>query len=644
MINTKTKTPKAKKAPSRSQVAPELRTSSKKSAPAVNPMDISNINLSEDAPDGEGMGVWKKAVLLLATAASTAVGMAQTAAAAPAASLAVRQTQDIGMEVMLLPRGTPRIDLVRQTEMRYQGGDQRERDIPYSDVGVHLGDGLFHDVNGNLSLVPALKFGHEVGATDFRRIDMDVPGWDESVVRFGNTVHYSESPYTRHVFAEVGGTIRLSNKQGEQTYEQLQNGVQFRSEEGVHWRVTRDGQNIHIDGPGENDSNIFMTEGVLRVSGQRNRRTDAISLDSSVQINGYGPDSNTRYGSQTTVEVGGPMNDYTITPTADGYLVEGSGLFEGDRRISIDNPDELRKFDLNYRQLVEQIEAAEPGYSERHPLVMALLEYAVANPGLVGEEEPGSGLFQAGTAIAGAGGALQSGRALIAGSEALSLAGNAQALGASALAAKAAAQAAAQAGNLGQAAALAAQAQEMGNQARALGAEAMEIGKGAQHAAEVARIMTGVAGALEIIDGGMDLHRGASNKSIVEGAIDITEAQRILLSETLTGADLEQAMEDYTKVMEILAGLKKNANKQITVGGLKIGCGGLMLISALVGGAVLPPIIGAVGLACTAGTAAYEHWDQIEAFFKGEEYVPDPTLREMLPVEVRDNDLILEMD
>ena len=119
----------------------------------------------------------------------------------------------------------------------------------------------------------------------------------------------------------------------------------------------------------------------------------------------------------------------------------------------------------------------------------------------------------------------------------------------------------------------------------------------------------------------------------------VTEALRERLSGELTGIKQEQMMEDYSKVMQILRGLKKNANKQITIGGLKIGCGGLMLISALAGGAVIPPIIGAVGMVCTVGTSVYEHWDQLEAYFTGTEVQPDPTLRDVLPGQLREVDL-----
>ena len=43
--------------------------------------------------------------------------------------------------------------------------------------------------------------------------------------------------------------------------------------------------------------------------------------------------------------------------------------------------------------------------------------------------------------------------------------------------------------------------------------------------------------------------------------------------------------------------------------------------------------MGAVGIACTVGTAAYEHWDELKAFFTGDEVETDPTLLNILPDE-----------
>lgn len=609
--------------------------------------DAVELRFSEKGPDSAGLSGWQKVV------AGTMAGVAGLAAFAPKANAApidalVTQSisQSDGLEVTVLPQGTARVDVLRRVtgyQSRTAGSHgTREVHADYSDVGVHLGRGLFHDGNGNLVLVPSLAAGWEDGISDFKRVEIDSPGYDDTVTRWGNTVHHKESSYSRNVYVEQGDTMQIHHRGESTQYEVLSNGVQYRGEEGLEWRVTQNGNSLEVDGPGENDVRLIYAANGIDILGT-NGNNSVTHSPTEIRVRGAGTDYEvTRSGAGviTNVEASGPFNDYTIIRDGNNIRVEGPFNTRG----LVVNPAEfMQRQEINFGELSRMIEEAEPGYAEKHPLVMGLLEYATANPGLVGEDDNETGFLQAGTGIATGGGALASGQALMTGAQALSLAENARALGAAALRAQAAAQAAAQAGNLTQAAAMGAEASNLAGQARALGGEAMRIGEAAQNTAQVAQIMTGVAGALEIIDGGMDLHRGASNRSIVEGAIVITESLRERLSAEQTGAELEQTMEDYSKVMEILQGLKKNADKQIRVGGLKIGCGGLMLISALAGGAIIPPIIGVVGMACTAGTAVYEHWDEMKAFFTGDQVEPDPTLREMLPDQLHD-EILFKLD
>jgi hypothetical protein len=124
----------------------------------------------------------------------------------------------------------------------------------------------------------------------------------------------------------------------------------------------------------------------------------------------------------------------------------------------------------------------------------------------------------------------------------------------------------------------------------------------------------------------------------VEGAIAVTEARMQELRGTLTGAELERATEDYSKVMNTLEQLRQNAKKQVRVGGLKVGCGSLLLVSALMGPKA-PVALGAVGIACTAGTSIYEHWDKLESFFD-KDAPQRPTLIDILP----DDEIVLKLD
>lgn len=587
----------------------------------------------------KGTSTWKKALLGVAGMSSALVG---TAAAAAPQQVALQQTllqtqEKFPLQIVLIPNGTPRVDILRQTEER---GDRTvERD--YAMVGVDLGNGVFHDAHGNLSFVPALAFGWDGPVRDFKRVEVKIPaGFDQNVGRFFNTVHYNESPYTRNVYVEVGKEVTLTNREGKFTYERLPNGVQLRSKEGLRWRVTDQGDKLFIDGPADQDMTIERQGHSVRLQAPHQRNT-VNEWGNKLEVDGTGRDYEmTREGDTTRIK-GGFLNNYTITREGNMLKVDGP---LATRIIDVNPQQKMERWEVTYGELTKKLEEAEPGYVQRHPLVMAVLEYAVQNPGLIGEENGDiDGVVQGGTAIATAGGALHSGVALTTGAKALSLAENARALGASAMAAKAAAQTAAQAGNLSRAAALGAEAQQLAGQARSLGDQAMRLGEGAKNAAQVAKIMNGVAGALEIVDGGMDIHKGSSDKSIVKGAMAITEAVKDQLQTQQTGPDLERTMEDYSKIMSILHRLEGQANKQIRVGGLKIGCGGLLLISALAGGGVLPLALGAVGTACTIGTAAYEHWDTIEAFFSGKPIEEDPTLRELFPPAAQ-NELRIKMD
>ena len=614
--------------------------------PEVDRSDAVELRFNESGPEQGGLSLWQK---VLAGGMAGVAGLTAVAPSAQAAPIDQLVTQAIsqsdGLEVTVIPPGTARVDILRKTEQRYNPGrtaGDDTRDVPYSDVGVHLGRGLFHDANGNLSLIPTLAGGWtEDAISDFTRVELDIPGYDENVTRFGETTHHKGSRYSRNVYVETpDGQMEVHHKGDMTKYEVLQDEIQFRGEQGLEWRITQAGNRVSVDGPGEDDYTLTYSPTGIDVLGNRVANTITTS-DTQVQIKGSGPDATiTRSGpggSTTQIERSGPFNDYTIV--REGNIIRIDAPMS-DQTLRINPADFMNEQTINYAELARKIEEAEPGYAEKHPLVMGLLEYATANPGLVGEDEAGNDVFlDVGKGIATGGGALQSGTALLKGAEALSLAENARALGASAAAAQGAARAAAAGGNLSQAAALGAEAQNLAGQARALGAEAQRIGDSAMGTAKVARVMTGVAGALEIADGVGDLHKGASSKDIVEGAIVVTEALRERLSEELTGIKHEQMMEDYSKVMQILNGLKKNANKQITIGGMKIGCGGLMLISALAGGAVIPPIIGAVGMVCTVGTSVYEHWDQLEAYFTGTEVQPDPTLRDVLPGQLREVDL-----
>jgi hypothetical protein len=612
-------------------------------APKTEIKDAVELRFDEQGPAAEGLSFWQKVVGgTMAGVAGLAAFAPQAAHAAPAEALVSQSiSASDGLEVTVLPRGTARVDLLRQTSSRNSlGGRSAGREtsnVAYSDVGVHLGRGVFHDTNGNLVLVPSLAAGWNDGLTDFKRVELDLPGRNMDVTRYDNTTHVNRGTTDRTVFVDHGATNTLDvHHRGDHTkYEVLRNGVQYRGERGVEWRVTQNGNQLNVDGPDDSDVALTYSQNGIDLRGPHLQNSITLGAN-RITTNGDGPDydvSRSPNGEVIRVDARG-ASDVTITQEANNIVrVQGAG----GSTFTVNPAEFMNRTTMNFNELSRMIEQAEPGYAQRHPLVMGLLEYATANPGLVGEGEHDNtaGLLQAGTGIATAGGVVESGVALGTGARALSLAENARALGASALRAQAAAQAAGQAGNLSQAAALGNQARTLAGQARELGGQAAQLGESARSTAQVARVLTGVAGAIEIVDGTIDIHRGSENRSVVEGAIVITEALHERLTQEQTGAALERTHEDYSKVMQILRGLQRNADKQVTVGGLKIGCGGLLLISALAGGAVIPPILGAIGAICTTGTAVYEHWDELKAFFTGEELQPDPTLRNVLPEAVQ---------
>lgn len=620
-------------------------------APKKDIADAVELRFNESGPDAnEEKPFWKK--LGAASMAAVAGVMALTPKAAAAAPIDALVTQQIsesdGLEVVVLPRGTARVDLLRKRELSAgsSSSDPQYHNVGHTDVGVHLGRGIFHDANGNLTLIPSLAVGWEDVVRDFSHVEMDIPGSDDTVTRFGNTVIHKKSSANRSGYVDRGNIMEYHRKGGhESQYEVLHNGIQYRGESGnLEWRITQQGNVVDVDGPGEErDLTVTFAEQGIDIVGQR-RHNEIIHSDSHIQVKGDGTDYKVQRsvtGAITEVKPSGIFNDKTIV--RNGNEIRSDGTF-GTSTLSVDPAEYVQNQTLNFENLKAAIEESEAGYAEKHPLIMGLLEYATANPGLVGEDDAGDSAFLgAGKAISVSSGALASGRALSQGAQALSLAENARALGAAALQAQAAAQAAQAANNMSQAMALGAQAQDLAGQAKALGGEAMKLGEGAQNAAQVARIMNGLAGTLSVIDGGIDLHQGASNKSIIDGAIIVTNALFEQLKEEQTGAELERTNEDYSKVMTILSQLRENAQKQQTVGGLKVLGGGLLIISALASGGVVPLLLGVAGTVVTAGTSAYEHWDHLKAIFTGEEVETDPTLKELLPEGLQD-EILFDLD
>jgi len=124
--------------------------------PGSYPEKIARPEFDKEAPATEhGPKGWKKAVLAGSLALSAFTGLAPTAHAAIAAIQQAPRSLTNGMEVLVLPSGTPRLDIFQSDK---RGIDREVSPRDYSQVGLSLGDGLFQDTEGNLSLVPFLAY------------------------------------------------------------------------------------------------------------------------------------------------------------------------------------------------------------------------------------------------------------------------------------------------------------------------------------------------------------------------------------------------------------------------------------------------------------------------------------------------------
>ncbi|MEW6277028.1 MAG: hypothetical protein AB1758_00295 [Candidatus Eremiobacterota bacterium] len=599
-----------------------------------------------DDPDGNSSSLsWgKKATLAICLGLTGSGGMLAAATAAMAAEPALVATIEQPMprmSVIVVPHGTPRIDVIPRHQVTYHYEDHDQvRYEDYAEVGVYLGDGLFHDANGNLSYLPTAAHGWNPVIDSFKKVDMEIHlGRDKSAGRFGNTVHFNESPTYRHVFTEKNGNIEQVNSDERYKFEHAPGAIQVTGPSGPAYRVFHQSGNVVVAQAGQEDIVITPGAAQTRIAQGANRLGSVAVLDEGrMKLEGIrGPSTVVRSAGGAVLDVdGGLWQDFRLT--REGGVIH-TERFGGDHKTLIDTPEQLAESQQRFRQILDHLEAVEPGYAQKHPLIISILEYAAFNPGMLSDDEGAKNLVQAGTQLANAGGAVSSGVAVMKGATALSLAERARALGAAALSAKAGAQAAARAGKLTQAAALAGEARSLGDKARRMGAEAMETGKQAKNAAKVAQVMLGVAATLEIVDGGWGMYQGYSDRSLVEGAMAVTQARLEELKSQLTGQDLERAVEDHSKVMGTLELLQKNAKKEIHVGGLKLGCGSLLLIAALLGPKA-PIALGVVGIACTAGTPLYQHWDRIEAAVTRQPY-QQPSILNVVPDS---DEIVIDLD
>ena len=575
----------------------------------------------------------RKAVIATSLGVSAFTGLAPSAHAAVSALVQMQPKPSNGLNVIVLPPASPRLDIFNAGK---HGIDRDVDPKDYSQVGLNLGNGLFQDVNGNLSVVPFLAYDWHVEASDFQRVDVGAKG--QSIQRFGGTVQYTESSTKRDIYSESGAKTTLTGAHGKTVFERMNDGSISVTTEHDQYTIRQDGMFTRIQREGHPDINVMRSNGAIRVI-ENNRAFAGSDLkDGTITTkSSAGETTITASESGTIISIDGKNGIKDATIIHDG----GTFLGGADRdRMSVDDQRLLDEAKARYDDVMGQLEKVEPGFEKNHPVIAEVLQYAAANPKLLTQNaKDDTGFLQAGTLLASTGGAVETVTALGQQAAALNLANSARALGAAALAAKAAAQAQAQAGNLAAAASLAKDAQGLAAKANAAKDQAIHTGGNALKNANIARVLAGVGGALEIVNGVMDYKGGKSDRALVLGARAVTENSMERWSAALQGDDRVAVQDDYDKVMKVMDQLDKQADKKILVGKLKIGLGGLMVVSALLGPEA-PPILGAIGVAGTIGTEVYEHWGPIKSFLTGKSnHVP--TFLDILP---KQDEVVIHLD
>lgn len=569
-----------------------------------------------------GISPLTKAVISTSLAVSAFTGLAPSAHAAVSALVQMQPQPTNGLNVIVLPPATPRLDIFNAGK---HGIDRDVNPSDYSQVGLNLGDGLFQDVNGNLSVVPFLSYDWNMEASNFQRVDVGTKG--QSIQRFGGTVQYTESSTKRDIYSESGSKTTLTGAHGKTVFDRKSDGSIQVTTQHDQYTIRQDGMFTRIQREGQPDINVMRNGGEIRVI-ENNRAFAGSSLKDGVITtkSSAGETTITQSESGTIVTIDGSKG------IKDARIIRDGNTFLGGRdrdQMSVNDQRLLDEAKARYDDVMGQLEKTEPGFEKNHPLIAEVLQYAAANPKLLTKDAENTGFMQAGTLLAStaSGGAAVS--ALGAEAAALNLAASARALGAAALAAKAAAQAQAVAGNLASAAALGKDAASLAAKANAAKDQAIATGGKAMKSANLARVLAGVGGALQIVNGVMDYKGGKSDRALILGARAVTENSMERWAASTQGSDRVAVQDDYDKVMKVMDQLDQQADKKVRVGVLKIGLGGLMVVSALLGPEA-PPILGAIGIAGTIGTEVYEHWGPIKSFLTGETNKV-PTFLDILP-------------
>lgn len=208
------------------------------------------------------------------------------------------------MQYRELAPGTVRIDLIRQTE---EDSDGDEDPVALSPFGVYLGSGVFHDTNGNVSLVPELAFGEQLSPEQATRICVDGP-WAGDY-----TIHHQQD-----------GTTQVKGPWTSVTVTRDGDVALVKGPFGQEYRFTEGDGRVALDGPWHSDFTFTRQNGEIRADGPW-------SFDYTVKQEGNvtrfdGPWTNdfTIERNGDTLRVDGPWSaDYTVTRTENSLHVDG---------------------------------------------------------------------------------------------------------------------------------------------------------------------------------------------------------------------------------------------------------------------------------------------------------------------------------
>ncbi len=250
-----------------------------------------------------GSGLAAAALLALAgvgvlTGAARAQETGVEFPASQAVELELAQTGELSVELAPVEEG--RVDLLRQGSTGEDGSTQL---APLSPFGVELGDGVFFDLNGNLSLVATRAF-QEAREGDYSQVRVDPYGWNnETEVRIrGERLSVVPPGFGTTTTMELDSSQITVSPPG------------FSND----YTITRRGDRTVIDPPGFNNSiEVFHGERSIVIDPPGFNNSITIRKDdNSLRVNptGWGWDQTVvrRDGDTMTIDPDGWFNNTTI--------------------------------------------------------------------------------------------------------------------------------------------------------------------------------------------------------------------------------------------------------------------------------------------------------------------------------------------